>query len=174
MNISVSCFLAAGLMAGSFAFGADSPAPVIPRVLVFSKTLGFRHGSIANGIEAIRDLGAKNGFGVETTEDSSAFTPETLARFRAVVFLSVTGDVLNPDQERVSGIHRERRRVRRYPRCHLRAEGMRGDMGMVWQHVLLHIYQPFQSPARHSDDRGCRPSRERGTSPAVGALRRMV
>jgi len=100
MKISVFLLLASGLMAGSHAFGAETPSPAIPRVLVFSKTLGFRHGSIANGIEAIRDLGAKNGFGVEATEDSSAFTAENLAHFQAVVFLSVTGDVLDPGQER--------------------------------------------------------------------------
>lgn len=84
--------------------GIESKNPVQPpdahRVLVFSKTLGFRHASIPNGIAAIRDLGAANGFEVEATEDSNAFTAANLARFQAVVFLSVTGDVLNPDQER--------------------------------------------------------------------------
>ena len=69
------------------------------RVLVFSKTLGFRHGSITNGIVAIRNLGATNGFTVEATEESAVFTPPNLTRFQAVVFLSVTGDVLNSEQE---------------------------------------------------------------------------
>jgi len=99
------CFLAAILLAGPFVFGAEPPAPAAPRVLVFSKTLGFRHPSIADGIAAgekgQRKLaGAANKFEVEATEDSSAFTAENLARFQAVVFLSVTGDVLNPEQER--------------------------------------------------------------------------
>jgi type 1 glutamine amidotransferase len=69
------------------------------RVLVFSKTLGYRHSSITNGITALRELGAQNGFTTDATEDSGVFTEQNLARYAAVVFLSATGDVLNPGQE---------------------------------------------------------------------------
>ncbi len=69
------------------------------RVLVFSKTLGFRHANIPLGIEAIRQLGAEHGFDVDATEESSAITPENLERYKAVVFLSATGDVLNDEQQ---------------------------------------------------------------------------
>ena len=72
-----------------------------PRVLVFSKTAGFRHSSIPNGIAAIRKLGQEHGFAVDTTEDAGAFTQKNLARYSAVVFLSTTGDVLNPAQQDV-------------------------------------------------------------------------
>jgi cytochrome c len=72
-----------------------------PRVLVFSKTAGFRHSSIPNGIAAIRKLGQEHGFAVDTTEDAGAFTRKNLARYSAVVFLSTTGDVLNPAQQDV-------------------------------------------------------------------------
>ncbi|NUQ19835.1 MAG: c-type cytochrome, partial [Gemmatimonadaceae bacterium] len=70
-----------------------------PRVLVFSKTAGFRHSSIPNGIAAIRKLGAENGFGVDTTENAAAFTAKNLARYRAVLFLNTTGDVLDATQQ---------------------------------------------------------------------------
>src|SRR6266446_3685852 len=70
-----------------------------PRVLVFSKTAGFRHSSIPNGIAAIRKLGQENGFAVDATEDAGAFTQKNLARYSAVVFLSTTGDVLNAAQQ---------------------------------------------------------------------------
>jgi type 1 glutamine amidotransferase len=69
------------------------------RVLVFSKTLGYRHNSITNGIAAIRDLGVKHNFSVEATEDSMAFSAVNLARFQAIVLLSVTGDVWNSEQQ---------------------------------------------------------------------------
>src|SRR5258708_38516282 len=69
------------------------------RVLVFSKTAGFRHSSIPNGIAAIRRLGQENGFAVDATEDAGAFTRKNLARYRAVVFLSTTGDVLDAAQQ---------------------------------------------------------------------------
>ena len=68
-------------------------------VLVFSKTAGFRHDSIPAGIQAIRELGAANGFGVTATEDASVFTATELAKYKAVVFLSTTGDVLDATQQ---------------------------------------------------------------------------
>src|SRR5256886_9817964 len=70
-----------------------------PRILVFSKTAGYRHSSIPNGIAAIRKLGQENGFAVDATEDAGAFTQKNLARYRAVVFLSTTGDVLDAAQQ---------------------------------------------------------------------------
>ncbi|MFJ1930723.1 MULTISPECIES: ThuA domain-containing protein [unclassified Streptomyces] len=68
-------------------------------VLVFSRTVGFRHSSIDEGITALRELGAANNFTVTATEDAAAFTPSNLAGYEAVVFLSTTGDVLNTTQQ---------------------------------------------------------------------------
>ncbi len=69
------------------------------KVLVFSKTTGFRHDSIESGISAIQQLGTDNGFIVDATEDATAFTLENLAQYDAVIFLSTTGDVLNAAQQ---------------------------------------------------------------------------
>jgi type 1 glutamine amidotransferase len=66
------------------------------RVLVFTRTTGFRHASIPAGIDALRALGAVDGFTVTATEDAGAFRAATLAGYRVVVFLSTTGDVLDP------------------------------------------------------------------------------
>ncbi|AXK31427.1 DUF1080 domain-containing protein [Streptomyces armeniacus] len=68
-------------------------------VLVFSKTAGFRHDSIPDGIAAVQQLGEENGFTVEATEDAARFTPENLAKYDAVVWLSTTGDVLDDAQQ---------------------------------------------------------------------------
>src|SRR5262249_38624866 len=68
-------------------------------VLVFSKTTGFRHQSIPQGIPAIKALGAEHGFRVDPTEDAGHFTPAELAQYRVVVFLCTTGDILDPDQK---------------------------------------------------------------------------
>jgi type 1 glutamine amidotransferase len=78
-----------------------SPAVAAPvtRVLVFSKTAGFRHSSIPNGVAAIQQLGAQNGFSVTATEDAAQFTTGNLAQYQAVVWLSTTGDVLNATQQ---------------------------------------------------------------------------
>lgn len=70
-----------------------------PKILVFSKTAGFYHESIPDGIQAIQKLGEENGFDVDTTTNSEMFTEEILQEYSAVVFLSTTGDVLNHYQE---------------------------------------------------------------------------
>ncbi len=67
--------------------------------LVFSKTLMFRHASITNGIAAIKQLGAENGFHVDATEDAGYFTPSNLAKYQVVIFLSTSGDILNEEQQ---------------------------------------------------------------------------
>src|SRR5215207_8028145 len=68
-------------------------------VLVFTRTTGFRHASIDDGVAAIRKLGAANGFTVEATDDPARIEAATLERFRVVVFLSTTGDPLDPAQQ---------------------------------------------------------------------------
>lgn len=70
-----------------------------PRVLVFSKTKGYRHESIEVGKLALIDLGKKNGFDVDTTENASFFNDENLKRYQAVIFLSTTMDVLDVVQQ---------------------------------------------------------------------------
>ncbi|MEU4560154.1 ThuA domain-containing protein [Actinoplanes sp. NPDC023936] len=74
---------------------ADTPYDV----LVFSRTAGFRHDSIAAGVQAVRELGAANGFTVTATEDPAVFTSAGLAGYEAAIFLNTTGDVLNTAQQ---------------------------------------------------------------------------
>lgn len=71
-----------------------------PKVLVFSKTSGYRHASIEDGKQAITKLGAEHEFKVELTEDATWFTTQKLSQYDAVIFLSTTQDVLNSEQER--------------------------------------------------------------------------
>lgn len=78
---------------------SSSPVPRY-RVLVFSKTVGFRHSAIPDGIAAFTKLGAQHRFDVEATEDASVFNSRDLNRFAVVVFLNTTGDILNEDQQR--------------------------------------------------------------------------
>jgi cytochrome c len=70
-------------------------------VLVFSKTMPglYRHQSIEAGVAAIKKLGAENHFQVDATEDSEAFSATNLAKYKAIVFLSTIGDVLNEEQQ---------------------------------------------------------------------------
>jgi hypothetical protein len=56
-------------------------------LLVFSKTVEFRHSSIEPGIAAIQQLGEANDFTVAATEDAAMFAADNLANYEAVVFL---------------------------------------------------------------------------------------
>lgn len=69
------------------------------RVLVFTRTLGFRHASIPLAVAALRRTAARQGMAVDHTEDPARFTASGLRRYRVVVFLSTTGDVLDRDGE---------------------------------------------------------------------------
>ncbi|MES0873814.1 ThuA domain-containing protein [Sinimarinibacterium thermocellulolyticum] len=100
--------LVANLMAGALAAplfagcgSADAPAASTEafRVLVFSRTAGFRHASIETGVDTVRTLGAQHGFGVDHTEDPAAFSTENLAQYAVVLWLSTTGDVLDEAQQ---------------------------------------------------------------------------
>lgn len=70
-----------------------------PRVLVFTKTAGFHHGAIADGVKAIQLLGAQLHFIVDTTSNSARFTEDTLQQYAAVIFLNTTGDVLDAGEQ---------------------------------------------------------------------------
>ncbi|OWP63169.1 Crp/Fnr family transcriptional regulator [Hymenobacter amundsenii] len=94
------CLLAAVLYGCNSSEDAAAPVPEpLPKVLVFYKTAGFSHPSIPDAITALRQLGAANRFGVDTTKVAANFTPAVLAKYKAVIFLSTTGDVLNEVQQ---------------------------------------------------------------------------
>ncbi len=77
-------------------YGNAKPA----KILVFTKTAGFRHkGAISSGKDAIMQLGKENKFLVDATEDAGLFTVKNLEQYKAVVFLCTTGDVLNDEQQ---------------------------------------------------------------------------
>ncbi len=69
------------------------------KVLVYSKTAGFRHSSIEAGVEALQKLAQEQGWAVTATEDSSYFAEAMLKEYAAVIFLNTTGDILNDEQQ---------------------------------------------------------------------------
>lgn len=72
------------------------------RVLVFTRTSGFRHDSIRDGIEAFRSLGVDGGFGVDAAEDPAVFSDENLARYRVLAFLNTTGTIVDTPEQRAA------------------------------------------------------------------------
>lgn len=77
---------------------ATSTLAQTSKILVFSKTNGYRHESIEPGLAAIKRLGTTNGFEVVYSEDSMIFS-QPLDSYNAVIFLNTTGDILNDSQQ---------------------------------------------------------------------------
>jgi type 1 glutamine amidotransferase len=79
------------------ALPAELPAPAL---LLFTKTNGFRHEEgIPAGVALIESIAKRRGWSVFHTESGAVHTPESLARFQAVVWHQVSGDVLDETQK---------------------------------------------------------------------------
>ena len=84
---------------------AAAPAPPASsskpsyRVFVFTKAATESHASTKDGVAAIRELGKANNFAVEASDETDKFVANQLSRYRAVVFLNTSGDVLNDAQQ---------------------------------------------------------------------------
>ena len=73
------------------------------RVLLFSKTTGYRHASIPAALSALTRLStasttSSTPFTVHASEDASLFTPESLAGYRVIVLVHVSGTFLSASQ----------------------------------------------------------------------------
>jgi cytochrome c len=79
--------------------GGAPGARTLGKVLVFTRTTGYRHDSIRAAVTAIQGLGRARGFGVQQTEDAAEFNDQALAAFQVVVFVNTTADVLDPGQQ---------------------------------------------------------------------------
>ncbi|WP_341226481.1 ThuA domain-containing protein [uncultured Arcticibacterium sp.] len=69
------------------------------KALLFTKTAGFHHESIHEGVAAVRGLGQRHSFQVDWQENSSVFTEDRLKNYDVVIFLNTTGDVLNDKEQ---------------------------------------------------------------------------
>lgn len=72
-----------------------------PRVLVFTKNgKGYVHDNLATATEAIRKLGAENGFDVDASDDASVMTDENLKKYDALIFASTNNETFDTDEQK--------------------------------------------------------------------------
>jgi len=64
----------------------------IARILIFSRTVEFRHDSIPTAIEALKSHSSTIDVVFDQTEDQSLFTDDNLQKYDGLVFLSNTGE----------------------------------------------------------------------------------
>lgn len=69
------------------------------KILVFTKTMGWHHESIHDGITAMRNLAKRHHFAMDWHEDAAVFEDERLKQYQAVIFLLTSGDILNEAQQ---------------------------------------------------------------------------
>jgi type 1 glutamine amidotransferase len=93
---------------GSMAMeGSVDPVPAGPyapregdfKMLVYSRTTGFRHDSIAQGKTMLQEIAAEQGFEITAVETNELITTEGLAQFEIVFFMNSTGDIFNQTEE---------------------------------------------------------------------------
>jgi type 1 glutamine amidotransferase len=117
-------------------FCAAAFAQPKPRVLVFTKTQGFDHNTRTVADSLIRALGVKNGFDVDTANDTGTYFKDAkLATYKAVCFINVTGSIFNDSTKAA---------FQRYIRAGGGFVGMHAcvdcEYGWHWYHELAGAY----------------------------------
>ncbi|KAF8999163.1 trehalose utilization-domain-containing protein [Cyathus striatus] len=74
---------------------ASASAQTPARVLIYTRTTGFRHDSIPTAVEALQAKASSVNMIFDHTEDPAKFSDETLAGYDVLLFLSTTGEVLD-------------------------------------------------------------------------------
>jgi len=69
------------------------------KALLFTKTDGFHHESIHEGVAAIRQLANRHHFTVDWHENATIFNDKTLEGYAVIIFLNTTGNILNDEQQ---------------------------------------------------------------------------
>lgn len=117
----------------------------VRRVLIFTKTNGFRHGSIPVGVLSLKTLGEKTGaYTAVHSEDEAMFEPETLGQFDAVIMLNTTGEIFRPKQlpenaeQRKQALGREERLKRSL------ADFVRSGKGLAGTHSATDTYHNWK------------------------------
>jgi len=69
------------------------------KALLFTRTMGYHHASINEGVDAIKALAARHFFTVDWEEDPAKFDDENLKQYDVIIFLNTSGDILEADQQ---------------------------------------------------------------------------
>lgn len=98
-RISLLCLIAALTTAHSPAQTAAGK-----RVLVYTRqtTGSYIHDNAPSSVEAIRKMGAQNGFAVDASEDPSVFTAGNLKRYSALIFSNTNSEAFQTDAQRAA------------------------------------------------------------------------
>lgn len=68
--------------------------------LLVTKTAGWHHESINEGVTAIKELATRNFFNVQWHQEGSTVTDKYLENFQVIIFLNTTGDIFKEDEQK--------------------------------------------------------------------------
>ncbi|MGZ5135944.1 MAG: ThuA domain-containing protein [Flavitalea sp.] len=71
------------------------------KALIVTTTNGWHHESLHSGVIALKEMANSNFFDAVLFEDPGSFNDKFLQQFQVVIFLNTTGDILNPEQQKV-------------------------------------------------------------------------
>jgi type 1 glutamine amidotransferase len=69
------------------------------KMLIYSITKAFKHDSIPQGVQMLKDIGVEQGFETVVAADNSDITLEGLSKYEIVFFMNSTGDIFNPTEQ---------------------------------------------------------------------------
>ncbi len=75
------------------------------KILVYTRNYtpdgkGYVHDNIQTSVEAIKKMGAENGFAVDSSDDPGVFTSQNLKQYKALVFSSSNNEAFATDAQR--------------------------------------------------------------------------
>ena len=127
------------------------------KVLVFSKTNGFRHASIATGKIALTELGKKGGaFEVVISDDLANFEKDALKNFDAICFLSTTLNVFSPKPDELKSLSDEEKKTAAEREARLKTnlmEFVKSGRGFVGIHAATDTF--YEWPEYNHMINGC-------------------
>lgn len=123
--------------------------PSKPRkVLVFSRTNGFRHASIATAKIALAEMGKKTGaFEAVISDDLANFEADALNQFDAVCFLSTTLNVFSPKADELKDLSAADKKTADEREARLKANLMdfvKSGHGFVGLHAATDTFYEWQ------------------------------
>ncbi len=70
------------------------------KIIVFSKTIGYRHEAIPTGIATLKELASLNRWEIFATEDSTVFSANNLQKFDLIIFLCAGKHILSENEQK--------------------------------------------------------------------------
>ncbi|KAJ1305469.1 hypothetical protein OPQ81_000477 [Rhizoctonia solani] len=95
MVMLTSILLALGGFVAAQESSPDYQNPLLAKVLLFTRTDGFRHDSIPTAIQQLQAWAPYYNISFDASEDQDKFTTDNLAQYDALLFVHTSGDIFD-------------------------------------------------------------------------------